>query len=957
MFVNRGFHVAHLNIRSIFPKIDIFRHYLTLNTGIHVIGISETWLNENLPTDLLSIAGYNFLRNDRNWNRDNNNNTPQKGGGVGLYLKQDLDYDANVYAIYNRSCKDIECQWVYIKNKYTKDYIILNLYRPLAGDIENFLDILETSLSALDLDKNDIFMMGDFNINISNTTCGNARLLKSQMKTFGLNQLIKEPTRISKHSATCIDLIFSNCDFITDSGTFPINISDHDLVFCTKKRTTVTRPKTEFIGRSYRNFDSDVFVHLLNNCDWEKFDNSRNLDDLWNLFLLNVKTAIDRICPLKHFKIKTILEPWITNELLEEIKDKDLALKRAKRTKRDDHWNEARILRNRCLNNIRKAKADFVREKLEENRNDSKKFWNSINSLLPGKNKTSQGIFLNDENQEEIIRDKIPDYMNDYFSNIGANLAKKFTNDERVVRDTVVDVNKQHYALPDFIASEIELLKLIQDINVNKSSAIENLSSKVLKEAFFAQTHRLQTNFNLSFSEGYIPESWKSATIVPLHKGGDSKDVNNFRPVSLLPIQGKLIEKIVHQRMMAHFENNSLLDQRQGGFRKNHSTTDTTIKFVNDIYEALNLGQITIAVFIDLRKAFDTVIHIILSKNLKLLGIKNKNLDWVKNYLENRSQKTLVNGINSSSLPVSCGVPQGSVLGPLLFLVYINDMSKSLKLSKYCLYADDTVLYHTGDNIEEIRDNLQEDLDQYSSWCSKNFLSLNVKKTKFVIFGTRQRTKNIDHVDLKMNGISIYKEPYYKYLGILLYSGLNYKQHVDQCVNIVSHKIYVLSKIRRFIDEKTSIFIYKSMIAPIIDYGDVVYMGGMSSNLSRLQKLQNRALRICLDVHHYLPTILLHQQAEIPNLCTRRSCNIKKYMFRQKNNMDLVKIPTVNTRRNDAIIFKTVRPNLEKFKNNPLYTGALIRNTLPTDVRNIENYTSLKLFLKEWAYDVTMLMV
>ena len=147
------------------------------------------------------------------------------------------------------------------------------------------------------------------------------------------------------------------------------------------------------------------------------------------------------------------------------------------------------------------------------------------------------------------------------------------------------------------------------------------------------------------------------------------------------------------------------------------------------------------------------------------------------------------------------------------------------------------------------------------------------------------------------------------------------------------------------------------MIAPIIDYGDVVYMGGMSSNLTRLQKLQNRALRICLDVHHYLPTILLHQQAEIPNLCTRGSCNIKKYMLRQKKHMDLVKIPTVNTRRNDAIIFKTVRPNLEKFKNNPQYTGALIWNTLPTDVRNIENYTSLKLFLKEWAYDVTMLMV
>ena len=271
------------------------------------------------------------------------------------------------------------------------------------------------------------------------------------------------------------------------------------------------------------------------------------------------------------------------------------------------------------------------------------------------------------------------------------------------------------------------------------------------------------------------------------------------------------------------------------------------------------------------------------------------------------------------------------------------------------MYADDTVLYLSGENIDNMVINLQTDLDRYSDWCSKNFLSLNVSKTKFVVFGTSQRTKRIGNVNLTLNGVSLYKEPYYKYLGIILDSHLNYKQHIDQCSKIVSHKIYLLSKIRRYITEETAIFIFKTMIAPILDYGDILYSGGTNKNVSNLQKFQNRALRICLDIQHYIPTILLHQQAEVPNLVTRRACNFKKYMFKQKSNLDLIKQPVRNTRLNDAVIFDTVRPNIEKFKNNPLYKGSIIWNALPVQTRNIIDYIDFKKYLKEWAYDVTML--
>ena len=867
-----------------------------------------------------------------------------------MYINQNLAFDTEKFRIFNRSNKDIEVQWIYIPNKFSKDSLILNLYRPPAGNVESFIETLENTLSVIEIEKFDVFVMGDFNVNIANANCGHARSLKTNMRLLGLKQLINNSTRIERNTESCIDLIFTNCDFVCSSGTYSLNLSDHELVFCTKKRTPILRPKVDFMGRSYRNFDPTTFANLMRNCDWETFDTISNVEEMWNIFISNVRQSIDYLCPLKHFKIRTVIEPWLNNEILEEIRDKDLALRRAKRTNRPDHWAEARMLRNRCLSNIRKAKSTFICEKLEENRSDTKKFWNTINTILPGKNKIKHEISLTREDLE-VPKGETPEYMNGYFSTIGANLAKKFPEHVDADNGEGEDIE----TLPQIVTTELEVLNLVRELNVCKSSAIDQISTKVMKEAFFSQITRLVRLFNLSLRDGSIPDSWKCALIVPLHKGGNVKDVNNYRPVSLLPIQGKVIEKIVHNRLISHLEEHDILDSRQGGFRKNHSTTDTSVNFVDDIYRAMNTGEITIAVFIDLRKAFDTVNHNILNSKLHKYGIRNANLTWIKNYLTNREQQTLVNGSKSGSLPVTCGVPQGSVLGPLLFLVYVNNMSNVLSHANYCLYADDTVLYVSGQDTGDMVEILQQDLERYSNWCVENHLTLNVSKTKFVVFGTKQRTKRVDNIELFLNDSRLFKEPYYKYLGILLDSSLSYKQHMEQCAKIVSHKIYLLSKIRKWITEDTAVFIYKSMIAPILDYGDIIYMGGLSANLSKLQRLQNRALRICLNIHHYLPTILLHQQTKVPNLVTRRSSNLKKYMFKQKENEELVQIPVVNTRLHDAITFKTVRPKIEKYKKNPLYRGALLWNSLSSNVRNIEDYPEFKRYIRNWAENVTML--
>ena len=282
-----------------------------------------------------------------------------------------------------------------------------------------------------------------------------------------------------------------------------------------------------------------------------------------------------------------------------------------------------------------------------------------------------------------------------------------------------------------------QVLRLCRDIKTAKSSGIDDIATKVFKAAFEVIVPQLVYLFNMSFSLGIFPDSWKRATIIPLFKGGDKTNVSNYRPVSLLPLPGKIIEKIAHTKLTAFLKHNKVVLDNQGGFRKGFSTASSIAELTDELLTNVNKGLTSLAAFIDLRKAFDTVDHNILLQKLECYGILNVNLSWCTNYLMNRSQRTLANGSMSSAQNVKCGVPQGSILGPLFFILYVNDVYAAVKVSKLQLYADDTVIYSAGRSSEEATRKLQPSMNQFSVWCKANKLSLNATKTKLVVFGTR----------------------------------------------------------------------------------------------------------------------------------------------------------------------------------------------------------------------------
>ena len=316
-----------------------------------------------------------------------------------------------------------------------------------------------------------------------------------------------------------------------------------------------------------------------------------------------------------------------------------------------------------------------------------------------------------------------------------------------------------------------------------KLISIANVSSGVLKDTFLVMLPQLVYMFDLSFNSNTFHGSWKVANIIPLHKLGDPTDVNNLRPISLLPlVPGKMIEHIVHTQLSGFLEDNELYSERQGGFRKGRSTTATVANFTDDILTGMKDKQYTVATFIDLKKAFDTVNHKIRLQKLPHYGLSPNIIAWIRSYLLNRSQCCTVNRITSSNLEIKCGVPQGSILGPLLFLLYINDLQDKLSHPNVYLYADDTVIYSTNEDLRLAHYRVQTELNHVLSWCEQNQLTINTKKTKAMVFGTNNMIKRAHQPPIILCNSELQYVTSFNYLGIKLDNKLNYELHAQECV-------------------------------------------------------------------------------------------------------------------------------------------------------------------------------
>ena len=825
--------------------------------------------------------------------------------------------------------------------------MIANIYRPPQGNYKEGCRLLSSAFERSNFRENtDFFVLGDFNIDFRDTKSPAFKELNFTMRMLGLEQLVKSPTRTAFRqgiaSNTTTDLIFTNSEIIKETQVLDSNLSDHLAVCATRKKTGEKRVKIDFKGRSYKHYVKEDFQQGLVDHNWDEFYRMNNPNILWQYMQGVILRLINPMCPVKTFKVFKARNPWITNEALEAIRDKDCLLNRAKKTGKEEDWTRARQSRNTVGRDIKLLRIDFLKTQQETHKADPKKFWKTLASIVPGKKKFSGDIWLKDKSTgARIEQSETAETMNSFFTNIGKELARKHTAQWSYFGETVED------SIGEMRTDTEEVRNLCKDIETLKSSGIDELSSRICKDAFLVLSDQLTFLFNCSLREGIFPDVWKAAKVVPIFKGGDSEEVGNYRPVSLLPLPGKILEKIVHKRFSMFLEENKFLTKNQGGFRKGFSTISTIADLTDDIFDNINIGQVTTAAFIDLQKAFDTVNLSILMSKLKKAGIRSAALKWCDNYLSGRSQHSCVNGHVSTSLQVTCGVPQGSVLGPLLFLVYINDLEFALDECRLKLYADDTVLYHPGINVQDSALKLQKSLDRFCVWAQANKLSINVKKSKLMVFGSRSAVKKANNVRIYMQGSLLQRVPTFKYLGTVLDPTLNFTHHLDSAIRIVTHKMTLLAKLKRYLNNSVAIQIYKSMILPYLDYADVIFHNTNVSHLDKLQRLQNRCLRICSGWDRMFSTDRAHKLSNVPFLKDRRKAHVLNFMYNRKSRPELMNVREIRTRAHNAPMFNVTVPRCEAFKRSVGYSGSVDWNNLPPNLRNTDGYLAFKAHTKK----------
>ena len=394
----------------------------------------------------------------------------------------------------------------------------------------------------------------------------------------------------------------------------------------------------------------------------------------------------------------------------------------------------------------------------------------------------------------------VPDFINDFFLNIGQKIAERNSNAGSV--RTLYRQQVPSHTHADMFeiqeVKEVDVFREIKNIDIKKSSGLSGINSRILKEAFKVLTPELTVIFNRSIQSASLPNSWKSATVIPIPKTGDLCEVENYRPISLLPLPGKLLEKVIHAQLETGLENSGFFTEYQHGFRKNRSTIHAILQLINHINHKMDKGILTAAIFIDFRKAFDCAHHETLLRKLHQACLGPQTISWIKYYLHNRQQHVVANNLESSHLEIKQGVPQGSTLGPLLYILYANDIPVNMNY-QVSLYADDTGIFHSSKNAAKTEKSLQEDMDNLKHWCHENKITINTGKTKLMVVGRQKSREKLGNIHINYEGNPIEEVTNYTYLRVKLDRTLKYDQHAQAIIQRVSNKLRHLKRIRRFI--------------------------------------------------------------------------------------------------------------------------------------------------------------
>ena len=834
-------------------------------------------------------------------------------------------------------------------------------YRPPSNPVESFSK-LELILSFLDKEEKEVILLGDtncdFTVKEGIVMDSNAKHLTNIYELFTFKQLITEPTRVTANSSSIIDHIATTSPRnIVTAGVIPISLSDHFMVFCVRKfEGGVIKDHKTIKTRRMKNFNEQMFLNDVASINWIRA--LGQTDDI-NILVRNwsslFSSVIEKHAPVQTMRVSDKYCPWVNADLRALIKSRDKLKLAASKNKSTLLMSSYRHLRNKVNSLNTKLKRQYFATRVSKFKGNMKESWKTINLLFNKRSKSTNIDLLRDQNKTISNKGEISQSMNSFFCSIGKDLANNIEDghDPLIFCDYFLNSDAAKFAFKSIHAEQIR--EAIGKLKTSKSFGDDGISSYFLKLAMPFIEDSLVYIFNTSLETSQFPDPWKIARVSPIFKDGDKTEKSNYRPISVLPVVSRLFEKLVFSQLYRYLNDNCFINSNQSGFRELHSTVTCLLKNTDDWYKGLDTGNLAGMVFVDLKKAFDTVDHQILCRKLESYGVLHRELAWFGSYLSNRVQYCRVNGVDSQIENIDIGVPQGSCLGPLLFLVYINDLPRAVKNSTTSMYADDTSLCFKSKDLSRLNEALNEDLSCLDAWLINNKLSLNVAKTQSMLVSTNVKRKTLDrssqHLQVKINGTELEVVSKIKYLGVLLDNSLDWKDQVQAVSLKVSRGLGILKHAKKFLPFSALTSLYTSIVEPHFRYCCSVWGCAGTTEINRLQKLQNRAARIVTNSSFDTPSNKLLEKLGWKTINELIDIESKTMVFKSLNELappylrSLFRKNSQSTSyrlRNTSTDLRLPKIGTENGKKSFSFRGAKLWNSLSANCKQAASLSTFK---------------
>ena len=920
------FSVLHQNIRSIRNKFEYIQNFLL---DFDILCFTETHLANDFSDENLMLDHFDCMfRKDKN----------QHSGGFLVYTHSRFrpvrltDFET---LLPESLCIEI--------NDHRTRYAVCTVYRPPDSRIE-FWDRLNIFIENICDSFSNIILVGDINedqLNLNNNRFRNIVQLNN------MTNLIVEATRVTDTTRTLLDPIaVSNSITCLNAGIHdtPRDISDHFGTYAYFKSDLHSSVPFKRQVWNYQQADFNQLNNLILTTDWSFLYND-TVDIAAKRFTSKFLELAKECIPTSLVTIRPNDKAWYNSDIRKISRHRDRQKSKALQSGKSSDWLKYRLLRNK-VNNMKKHAKETFYNTLEHNikefgTNNPRLYWKTVKMLVKQKSSNCDNIaILQDPITNQYLSSDIEkaNILNDYFTSIS-------TIDDQMTSLPQFNLKTQA-SLHNFYITNENITDVLSNLSINKATGPDSISHRMLKETSQTVCNPLRIIFNRSIQEQKYPDTWKLANVMPLFKKGEKHKVSNYRPISLISCVGKVLERIVFKYLYNYLNENNLIYKYQSGFLPGHSTVYQLIDIYNQICKAIDDRQSTCLVFCDISKAFDRVWHKGLVFKLKQYGVSGNLIYWIQDYLSFRKQRVFVGSAFSDTSNLNAGVPQGSVLGPLLFLVYVNDIAESL-LATTRLFADDSSLAVSSHNVTDMELRLNHDLEIISAWAKQWLVTFNQVKTEVMFFTL---TNNAPPT-LYFDNVKLTFVDHHKHLGITLSQNGSWHAHTSNLISSASKILGSMKALKFKLKRDTLNQIYFSYLRPILEYASVVWDNCTIFEKESLEKIQYEAARVVTGLTRSVSIDNLLRETGWTSLSDRRK--IQKYilMYKEINGLlpdyiqelfpDFVERSTpYNLRNSDNFVVPPRRTEL--YSTSVVPSSINLWNDLDIRIRNSPTLDSFK---------------